>query len=652
MSMDIYAKPDLAQKVRYNRGAGEGGEEWEERPVVIYESADTYRDHQSDLLTHTDNIQNATREQDGEQHSEKQLPASIHRSSSRAAAVSLGLLALLLAAGIIVLSINYNLVLERDNLNTSHSQLQTSYHNLTEERDQLQTSYHNLIEERDQLQTSYHNLTEERDQLQTSYHNLTEDSDQLQTSYHSLIEAIHWLQTIYHSLTKERDQLQTSYHSLTEERDQLQTSYHSLTEERDQLQTSYHNLIEERDQLQTSYHSLTEERDQLQTSYHSLTEERDQLQTEVNELKRHIEGKWCPEGWNRFGCSCYYTSTESDTWWQSREKCQKQGADLVVINSKEEQMSMDIYAKPDLGKKVRYNRGAGEGGEEWEERPVVIYESADTYRDHQSDLLTHTDDVQNATGGQDGEQHSEKQLPASIHRSSSRAAAVSLGLLALLLAAGIIVLSINYISVIMERDNLVLERNNLNTSHSQLQTSYHSLTEERDQLQTSYHSLTEERDQLQTSYHSLIEERDQLQTEVNELKRHIEERSCPEGWNRFGCSCYYTSTESDTWWQSREKCQSKGADLVVINSKEEQDFVRGLKMKGASWIGLWTEWKQQSWTWEWVDKSPITVTYWRSQPQNPRSQATASCCEGGHWTEVDNYETNYWICEKQILYLL
>uniref|UniRef100_A0A667WYC5 C-type lectin domain-containing protein n=1 Tax=Myripristis murdjan TaxID=586833 RepID=A0A667WYC5_9TELE len=155
------------------------------------------------------------------------------------------------------------------------------------------------------------------------------------------------------------------------------------------------------------------------------------------------------------------------------------------------------------------------------------------------------------------------------------------------------------ISVIMERDNH-------NTSHSQLQTSYHSLTEERDQLQTSYHNLTEERDQLQT--------------EVNELKRHIEVQSvilyelkwkwCPEGWNRSGCSCYYTSTESDTWWQSREKCRSKGADLVVINSKEEQDFVRGLKMKRASWIGLWTVWKQQSQTmeWEWVDKSPITVT--------------------------------------------
>uniref|UniRef100_A0A8C7JYM6 C-type lectin domain family 4 member M-like n=1 Tax=Oncorhynchus kisutch TaxID=8019 RepID=A0A8C7JYM6_ONCKI len=157
----------------------------------------------------------------------------------------------------------------------------------------------------------YNNLTEDRDQLQTSYNNLTEDRDQDQ------------LPTSYNNLTEERDQLQTSYNNLTEERDQLPTSYNNLTEERDQLQTSYNNLTEERDQLQTSYNNLTEERDQLQTSYNNLTEERDH---------------GCPVGWRKFDCSCYFLSIVSKTWEESRQDCLNRGGDLVIIQSREEQV--------------------------------------------------------------------------------------------------------------------------------------------------------------------------------------------------------------------------------------------------------------------------------------------------------------------------
>ncbi|XP_050925052.1 CD209 antigen-like protein A isoform X2 [Lates calcarifer] len=265
-------------------------------------------------------------------------------------------------------------------------------------------------------------------------------------------------------------------------------------------------------------------------------------------------------------------------------------------------MSSDTQAASHLNLNVRYNRRVQANNREGE-------------RSERVEILENEDRFVN-TGQQKTGPGSERNLPGA-KRSGFRVTAVILGVFYFLILVGVFT---RYILVTLEKEQLQTRYNDLNNSYSQLQ------------------------EQLSVVNNS------QLQDEVKRLKEKIEEKRCSVGWERFGCSCYFKSTEEKTWSESRTDCQRTGADLVIINSKEEQDFLTQMNKYGTSWIGLESKktssWPDK-WEWIWVDGSKPQYQGWTvGVSVMPVNRSTAYINLQGTWMHTNN-GSKQWICEKQ-----
>ncbi|XP_045885962.1 CD209 antigen-like protein C [Micropterus dolomieu] len=175
---------------------------------------------------------------------------------------------------------------------------------------------------------------------------------------------------------------------------------------------------------------------------------------------------------------------------------------------------------------------------------------------------------------------------------------------------------------------------------------YSSLWKDKEQLQTIYKTQRQEKEQLQTNYSSLVADRDQLAKKIDKVRR----KPCQRSWRKFDISCYFFSNVKKNWTLARKDCISKGADLVTIESKDEQEFLSGSLEAGQNaWIGLTDSVKEG--TWMWVDGTPVTTAYW--QPGQPNSfNGNQDCGElvpktkVGEWNDDGCFAEQHWICEN------
>ncbi|KAJ8368971.1 hypothetical protein SKAU_G00089990 [Synaphobranchus kaupii] len=180
-----------------------------------------------------------------------------------------------------------------------------------------------------------------------------------------------------------------------------------------------------------------------------------------------------------------------------------------------------------------------------------------------------------------------------------RLAAVCLGLLCALLLAATLVLGVLYLRgpkyVSQECSEMDRELEELRANYSR------SIEVERQKNNMAFIAMLEERYSYLDQYCPLISK-----------KRAC--KPCPQGWEQFCSKCYYFSTERKSWIDSHSDCLKRGADLVIIESEEEQVFISN-HTRDYNWIGL-SDMETEG-TWLWVDNTLLHKGFWGSrEPDN------------------------------------
>ncbi|KAK2810630.1 hypothetical protein Q5P01_000377 [Channa striata] len=168
----------------------------------------------------------------------------------------------------------------------------------------------------------------------------------------------------------------------------------------------------------------------------------------------------------------------------------------------------------------------------------------------------------------------------------------------------------------------------LSFEHFQTKKTLQTLKDENETMTKTLQTLKDENEAMRknlTERPSEIKQCTRLQRmcpKPTEVRNNETCLKCEEGWEHHGPTCYYFSIVRSSWNQSREECRHCGGDLVKIDSREEQTFLRErLRNKmnedeDKFWIGL-TDSEQEG-RWLWVDGSELdtSLTFWGKNDQN------------------------------------
>ncbi|XP_033040723.1 C-type lectin domain family 10 member A isoform X3 [Trachypithecus francoisi] len=150
----------------------------------------------------------------------------------------------------------------------------------------------------------------------------------------------------------------------------------------------------------------------------------------------------------------------------------------------------------------------------------------------------------------------------------------------------------------------------------------------------------------------LMQDLNKLTCQVATLKNNAstERTCCPVNWVEHQDSCYWFSHSGMPWAEAEKHCQLEDAHLVVINSREEQNFVQEHLSFAYTWMGL----SDLEGAWKWVDGTDYETGFQNWKPGQPDDwqghglgggEDCAHFHPDGRWNDDVCQKPYYWVCE-------
>ena len=129
---------------------------------------------------------------------------------------------------------------------------------------------------------------------------------------------------------------------------------------------------------------------------------------------------------------------------------------------------------------------------------------------------------------------------------------------------------------------------------------------------------------------------------------------CPEGWVEHGTHCYLNIKKMSTWNQGEEECLKLCANLPVIKSAAENDFLLSL-MENYSWhVWLGMESGNGDNVFQWVDGTQVAGGFSAWAQGEPNFPGAENCGQmyttgvnKGKWNNLACLSSSSLVCQKK-----
>ncbi|XP_049438744.1 asialoglycoprotein receptor 1 isoform X9 [Epinephelus fuscoguttatus] len=211
-------------------------------------------------------------------------------------------------------------------------------------------------------------------------------------------------------------------------------------------------------------------------------------------------------------------------------------------------------------------------------------------------------------------------------------------------------------NLMRDNDNLTVQLSNLTQNYTVLENKITNLTEEILKLTTQNQELKSQKnnltEQIQEMKANINVSRAQWSIDAYCPKENNKRRckACQKNWEHKELSCYIIHNairpERITWEEALENCTGKNSDLAVIHDEEEKKVINDYSWDSSGINGYWIGLRAEDKKWKWIDGSDLAESSWIDPPAEGHC---AISVKNDGWKTVSCDEKQRWICRQKAL---